>query len=53
MNGDKRYSGSMMWPGGSFKYQGKLPTHMHPFQPGLDWQYRVDTVSNISLYYLQ
>ncbi|KAF5297357.1 hypothetical protein FQR65_LT01287 [Abscondita terminalis] len=44
LSGRNRYSGSMMWPGGSFEYQGRTPTHLKKFEPGFDWYKRIDTL---------
>ncbi|XP_060535663.1 bis(5'-adenosyl)-triphosphatase ENPP4-like [Cylas formicarius] len=40
---DGRHSGSMMWPGGDYSYQGKNITYTKSFQVGYDWHKRVDT----------
>lgn len=50
--GDSRYSGIMMWPGGSYQYQGKYPTYFKDFEYGYDWYKRVDTVSIPISYFL-
>ncbi|KAK4873421.1 hypothetical protein RN001_015450 [Aquatica leii] len=44
LSGRNRYSGSMMWPGASFEYQGKEPTYLQKFEPESNWFKRVDTV---------
>lgn len=43
--GDDRYSGVMMWPGGSFPYQGRNVTYLYGFDRAIDYYKRVDTVS--------
>ncbi|KAJ8977908.1 hypothetical protein NQ317_012409 [Molorchus minor] len=42
--GKGRYSGTMMWPGAIFPYQGKNITYVKEFQPNYAWNERVDTV---------
>ncbi|XP_017786314.1 PREDICTED: bis(5'-adenosyl)-triphosphatase enpp4-like [Nicrophorus vespilloides] len=42
--GNTRYSGSMMWPGASYKYQNKRVTHLKEWEYNYDWHKRVDTV---------
>ncbi|KAF5296168.1 hypothetical protein FQA39_LY12622 [Lamprigera yunnana] len=44
MSGKNRYSGSMMWPGGSFVYQNKLPTYLKRFEPNSNWYNQIDTL---------
>lgn len=61
--GDDRYSGTVMWPGGNFPYQGKNITWTMPFENGYDWRKRVDQVGDtahidifvliLTLYYRQ
>ncbi|KAK5640611.1 hypothetical protein RI129_011422 [Pyrocoelia pectoralis] len=46
MSGRDRFSGSMMWPGSAYEYQGKLPTYLQKFDTDLNWYKRVDTVLN-------
>lgn len=40
--GQGRHSGSMMWPGGEFAYQGVTPTHAVRYDQSFDWNKRVD-----------
>nr|XP_018905818.1 PREDICTED: bis(5'-adenosyl)-triphosphatase enpp4-like [Bemisia tabaci] len=42
--GNGRHSGSMMWPGGEFPYQGVKPTHVQPYDMSFNWTKRADTV---------
>lgn len=42
--GNGRYSGTFMWPGGDYSYQGKNITYSVGFQAGYDWKKRVDQV---------
>lgn len=39
----------MMWPGAIYPYQGKNVTYRQEFDPEMDWNKRVDTVSNYIL----
>ncbi|CAG9854499.1 unnamed protein product [Phyllotreta striolata] len=43
-SGKGRYSGSMMWPGAVFPYQGKNITYRQDFDSKIDWYKRIDTV---------
>nr|CAH7712172.1 unnamed protein product [Callosobruchus chinensis] len=42
--GNGRYSGSMMWPGAYYAYQGKNITYRQDFDEKMDWNKRVDMV---------
>lgn len=39
-----RHSGTMMWPGSVFEYQGTSPTFAQPFNDTIPWKDRVDTL---------
>ncbi|GAB1867832.1 Ectonucleotide pyrophosphatase/phosphodiesterase family member 4 [Camponotus japonicus] len=39
-----RHSGTMMWPGSAFEYQGTSPTFAQPFNDSISWKDRVDTL---------
>ncbi|XP_078036334.1 bis(5'-adenosyl)-triphosphatase enpp4 isoform X1 [Augochlora pura] len=42
--GAQRRSGTMMWPGGIYEYQGILPTFAHNFNESTPWEERIDTL---------
>lgn len=42
--GNNRYSGSMMWPGGNFAYQGKNISYFKSFDQSYNFFKRVDDV---------
>ncbi|XP_018564085.1 bis(5'-adenosyl)-triphosphatase enpp4 isoform X2 [Anoplophora glabripennis] len=42
--GNGRYSGTMMWPGANYPYQGQNITYVKTFEPGYDWRQRVEDV---------
>lgn len=42
--GEKRYSGSMMYPGSSTPYDGVLPTHLKDFDMIRNWTANIETV---------
>lgn len=49
--GDDRRSGVIMWPGGTFPYQGKKATYLYEFDRDVDYFKRVDIVSK-SLHFI-
>lgn len=42
--GNKRHSGTMMWPGGIFSYQGTTPAYAETFNETVPWEERIDTL---------
>ncbi|XP_076174778.1 ectonucleotide pyrophosphatase/phosphodiesterase family member 5 isoform X2 [Ptiloglossa arizonensis] len=42
--GAQRRSGSMMWPGGIYEYQGISPTFSQNFNGTVPWEERIDTL---------
>ncbi|CAK9820842.1 Ectonucleotide pyrophosphatase/phosphodiesterase family member 5 [Anthophora plagiata] len=42
--GAQRRSGTMMWPGGIFEYQGTSPTFAQSFNETVSWEDRIDTL---------
>ncbi|XP_011302961.1 ectonucleotide pyrophosphatase/phosphodiesterase family member 5-like isoform X2 [Fopius arisanus] len=45
LDGEDRYSGTMMWPGGEYKYRGMVvPSHVVPFNMAMPWKVRADKV---------
>lgn len=45
--GDGRYSGIIMWPGGTSPYQGKNATYIYEFDRNVDYFKRVDIVRQL------
>lgn len=45
--GNNRYSGSIMWPGANYAYQGKNITYFKSFDADYDFMKRVDDVTGI------
>lgn len=48
--GDDRYSGVIMWPGGTSPYQGKNATYIYEFDRNVDYFKRVDTVRRLFMW---
>lgn len=44
LSGEDRYSGVMMWPGGSFPYKNRRPTYLQDWSRDYDLFKRVDKV---------
>jgi len=44
--GEKRYSGSMMYPGSSTPYRDTMPTYLRDYQKNANWTDNVETVIN-------
>ncbi|XP_031845101.1 bis(5'-adenosyl)-triphosphatase enpp4 isoform X2 [Nomia melanderi] len=42
--GAQRRSGTMMWPGGIYEYQGTSPTFAQNFNDTIPWEERIDTL---------
>lgn len=42
--GERRYSGSMMFPGSSTPYKELLPTHLRDYTKGANWTDNIETV---------
>ncbi|XP_069680356.1 ectonucleotide pyrophosphatase/phosphodiesterase family member 5-like [Periplaneta americana] len=46
MAASDRYSGVMMWPGGTFSYSGITPKFHHAWNMSVPWEWRVDTATD-------